>query len=266
MGSNKEIVKNAWNEWSETWYQKYRTDEAISKIIECPESAFHPTTYTMINKALPKIHGKRVCVPSSGDNHAVFAFHLMGAKVTSIDISERQLENSSEIASKHGWDIEFICDDTMKLSKIKNDEFDFVYTSNGVHVWIDDLNSMYKNIQRILKGNGTYIMFDIHPFMRPFDISITKQINVVKPYDLTGPFGDVSTYKWRIQDIMNAIISSGLTVRSIEEMYAEDGSFWIDESTDEGEKLSQQEIDRLGDWQMNPMAAIPQWLSIYAIN
>jgi len=68
----------------------------------------------------------------SNDNHAVFAFHL-GAKVTSCDISEKQIENAFDIANKHGWDIEFICDDTTKLTKVNSNEYDFVYTSNGVH-------------------------------------------------------------------------------------------------------------------------------------
>ncbi len=36
-------------------------------------------------------------MPSGGDNHAAFVFALMGAKVTSADISERQLENAKNI-------------------------------------------------------------------------------------------------------------------------------------------------------------------------
>ncbi|MGO4501091.1 class I SAM-dependent methyltransferase [Paenibacillus sp. 2RAB27] len=247
-----ENVRGIWNEWSETWYQRHRTDKVIEKIMQIPESAFHRTTYSMINKAMPNLAGKKVCVPSSGDNHAVFAFHLMGARVTSCDISERQIENSSNLARKNGWDIEFICDDTTQLSNIKSDEYDFVYTSNGVHVWINDLNSMYNNIKRILKSNGAYIMFDIHPFSRPFAI---------------GPFliDEVPRLHWRIQDIVNAIISSGLCVKHIEEMYAEDGSFWIDESKDEGNSLSKQELDELCNWKINPMAALPQWFSIHAV-
>jgi SAM-dependent methyltransferase len=266
MDNHTHIIKNRWNQWSETWYLRYRTDEAISKVIKHPESAFHQTTYSLINKAFPNMQGKRICVPSSGNNHAVFAFHLMGAKVTSCDISEIQIENSAKIAREHGWDIEFICDDTMNLSKIKSSEYDFVYTSNGVHVWINDLNSMYNNIHRILKSNGAYITFDVHPFNRPFAINDTEKITVVKPYDLTGPFGEVPTYKWRIQDIMNAVISSGLNIKHIEEMYAEDGIFWVDESNSEGDTLSKQELEKLCNWQSNPLAALPQWLSIYAIN
>jgi SAM-dependent methyltransferase len=263
MENHDLIIKSAWNHWSDTWYVEYRTDEKISKIIKHPESAFHHTTHSIINMAIPNLRGKRVCVPSSGDNHAVFAFHLMGAKVTSSDISERQLENAAFIAHKHGWDIEFICDDTMNLSKINSDKYDFVYTSNGVHVWINDLKSMYKNIHRILKNDGTYVMYDIHPFTRPFGKEPGK-INIVKPYDSIGPFGEVPTYTWRLQDIMNSIISSGLHIKHIEEMYAEYGTFWF-ESSGERDTLSDDELDKLYKWETNNLAAIPQWLSIYAI-
>lgn len=263
--SSTNVIKDKWNGWSNTWYQKKRTDEVITKIITSPESAFHRMTYSMIQETVPDFNGKRVLVPSSGDNHAVFAFHLMGAKVTSCDISEKQLENAYVIANNHGWDIEFICDDTMKLTKVNSNEYDFVYTSNGVHVWINDLASMYNNIERVLKRNGKYMMFDIHPFMRPFGIKAGEIITIEKPYDVTGPFGEVPTFKWRMQDIMNAIVFSNLDIRRIEEMYAEDGSFWVDDSSDEGKLMSEQELENYCDWHKNPLAAIPQWLSIEAI-
>ncbi|GAA3400618.1 class I SAM-dependent methyltransferase [Paenibacillus hodogayensis] len=265
MTSKENVVKNKWNEWSDSWYEKKRTDEVIAKIIHDPASAFHRTAYSMIQEAVPDLSGKKVLVPSSGDNHAVFAFHLLGAKVTSCDISEKQLEYAYSIANKYGWDIEFLCEDTMTLSSVTSNEYDFVYTSNGVHVWIHDLASMYKNIARVLKKNGVYMMFDIHPFMRPFGIKAGNHLMVEKPYDVTGPFGEVPTFKWRIQDMMNAIIVSSLNIRRVEEMYAEDGSFWVDDSTDKGDFLSEEELAGYCDWTKNPLAAIPQWLSITAI-
>lgn len=258
-------LKNLWNDWSDTTWSKYRTDENIARIINHPESAFHHTTYSMIKNIFSNLKGKRICVPSSGDNHAVFAFSLMGAKVTSSDISERQLENAAEIAAKNGWDIEFICSDTMELSNIQSDEYDFVYTSNGVHVWINDLHSMYKNIHRVLKNNGVYIMHEIHPFTRPFGDN-TDKITVVRPYDSIGPFEieGVPRYNWRVQDLLNAIISSGLNIKHIEEMYAEYGTYWF-ETSGQRNSRSKDELDKLYNWETNPLAAIPQWLSICAI-
>lgn len=262
---NPNMIKEQWNKWSDTWYLKHRTDEVIKRIISSPVSAFHRMTYSVIQEAMPDLSGKRILVPSSGDNHAVYAFHLMGANVTSCDISEKQIENAYNIARKYDWDIEFILDDTMKLTEISPDAYDFVYTSNGVHIWINDLQSMYTNIQRVLKQNGTYIMFDIHPFMRPFGITAGKTITVKKPYDVIGPLGEIPTYQWRIQDIMNAMIGANLNVSRVEEMYAEDGSFWVDDSSKDGEGLSEQELKDYCNWRENPLAAIPQWLCIQAI-
>lgn len=73
----------------------------------------------LFEKHIGEFSGKKILLPSSGDNHAAFAFALMGAKVTSADISERQLENAGIISDKWGLDIEYICDNTMYLSKIK---------------------------------------------------------------------------------------------------------------------------------------------------
>ena len=103
-------------------------------------------------------------------------------------------------------------------------------------------------------------MFDIHPMMRPFKIE-PERISVANPYDSTGPFGEIPNYKWRIQDIMNAMISARLGIKHIEEMFAVDGTFWIDDHYD-NRTPSQEELNRLCDWRFNPSAALPQWLSI----
>jgi len=55
-----------------------------------------------------------------------------------------------------------------------------------------------------------------------------------------------------MQDIMNAIVSSNLNIRRIEEMYAEDGSFWEDDSSDEGVLMSEQELENYCSWHKNP--------------
>jgi transcriptional regulator with XRE-family HTH domain len=263
-------VQKLWDSISNNWYQRYRSKEIIDRIVNDPSSAFHPTVWNRIKEVFPSLKGKKICVPSSGDNHAVFAFAVLGAKVTSCDISEQQLGNASKIAEEYNWNIEFICDDTRHLLKLTSETYDFVYTSNGVHVWIDDLDSMYKSIYRILKKNGSIIMYDVHPFLRPFDDS-KLTLKILKPYDWTGPFEDdddgvpngVMTYTWRMQDLCNSIIKSGLQVIRLEEMYAEYGTFWFVRRDDEY-YISKEEKDRCADWKTNPYAALPQWLMIQA--
>ena len=260
-----ERIARRWDEISDSdWYKGYRTKDVIDKIVENPSSAFHHVTWEMLKQTVGDFVGKKICVPSSGDNHAVFAFAVLGARVTSCDISSRQIENAEKIANERGFDIEFVCDDTMTLGKLSDNTYDFVYTSNGVHIWIDDLKSMYKNIYRILKGGGKYLMYDIHPFGRPFsydDVSDNKNLIIEKSYDQTGPHGD--SYHWRVGDLVNAIISSGFSITQMEEMFAEYGTYWY-ESSGGREHLSKEETDSLYDWKTNPLAALPQWISISA--
>ena len=260
--------KNSWNNGAAA-YSKFNHNEMfMNRILNDPSTAFHKITWEIIGKYVPDLCGKKICIPSSGDYHAVFAFAMLGAKVTSCDIAENQLQNAEKIARHYGWDksIEFICADTMVLDGIMDNTFDCVYTSNGVHVWIDNLPGMYCNIHRILKPGGVYMMHEIHPFLRPFD----DELKIKKPYDSIGPFetSDEITFTWRVMDIMNAITDSGLNIKHVEEMFAEkdiNWPFWISyKDIVKGVKVTQDELNRMHDWKNNPMAALPNWICIAA--
>lgn len=92
------------------------------------------------------------------------------------DISEKQLEHAQEIADKLHLRISFVCDDTMRLSKLKDNEFDLVYTSNGTHTWIADLAVMYQNIERVLKPSGFSICMIFTPLTAPLQASPGKRL------------------------------------------------------------------------------------------
>lgn len=261
MKDNVKKVRAEWDEDAKKYALKNHTDEIIDKIVASPRSAFHKTTWDVISSRISSFKDLEVCIPSSGDNLAVFAFSLMGANVTSCDISDKQLENAAKVADKLNLDIKFVCSNTMELSNIESNKYDFVYTSNGVHVWIDDLESMYKNIYRILKKGAIYTMFEIHPFTRPFKDSTTK-IEIAKPYDMTGPFNNGTTYGWRIQDILNAMIKSGLSLTRVEEVFGQDYTYWT--NWWDSVEISDAEKTRLMDYKSNPMAALPQMIILGA--
>lgn len=253
-----EQVKDSWNETADSdWYQSLRTDEIIGELTKEPSSAFHPSVYRLINKYMPDLHGKKVLLPSSGDNHAAFAFALSGAEVTSADISEKQLEHAKEIAEKLDLAICFVCDDTTQLSNIEDNSFDLVYTSNGTHTWIADIAAMYKNIYRVLKPTGFSIMFDIHPFNRPFMGEPWKEPQIIKSYEEVMPH-----CHWRVQDFVNAMIGAQLTIKEMKELQAVNASFWF--SYEELIKQKKEELVQINNWECNPMAALPAWISIVA--
>jgi len=253
-----EQVREEWNHKSDSaWYQSLRTKERIEALAARPESAFHPRVFELLKKYLGGFEGKKVLFPSSGDNHAAFAMALLGAEVTSADISQRQLENAQAVASSLGINIRFICEDTMKLAEIESEAYDLVYTSNGTHSWIVDLQAMYSQIYRVLKYGGFSMMYDVHPFHRPFTGEPWKAPQIRKSY-----FDGHSELHWQMQDLVNAMIGSGLNIKEMAELPAVDASFWF-----KYDELIAQEADALkeiNNWKQNPMAALPVWLTIAA--
>ena len=249
-------VKDSWNQTADSpWYESLRTEEKIGALVRNPRSAFHPAVLDLIIKYIPDIKGKKILLPSSGDNHAAFAFALLGANVTSADISERQLEKAAAIAERLNLHIEFVCENTIELTGLKNDAYDLVYTSNGTHSWIPDLSGMYRNICRVLKSGGYSIMYDMHPFNRPFTGEPWKEPRIIKSYHDTMP-----SCHWRVQDLINATISAGLSVREIAELEAVDASFWF--TYEELIRQTCGSTQKINDWNSNPMAALPAWITI----
>jgi len=257
-------IKERFDDRSDKYYSNIQI--GLDIITQNPKNGFPAVVWDMIYQNFPNLHGKRVIVASSGDNIAAFAFHLLGAKVTSCDLSDNQLNNAKRISDKNCWDIEFIQQDSMKLDKIPNDTYDLLYTSNGVHVWIHDLLGMYKNFHRVLKPGGRYIMGEIHPFIRPFDKRhMHNKLVVNKSYSEIGPHPNegVFTYHWRIQDFVNNISNAGFHITRMEE-FTSNVECW-DSGIYKNEAEAIADDYRKCDWKVNEWAALPEWIGLSAV-
>lgn len=122
--------KTNWNEGAAAYSAPSHNKKTLNRIIGNPVNAFHRTAWEVINRFVPDLRGKKICVPSSGDNHAVFVFAILGVQVMSCDISENQLANTERVAMRYDWgkSIVFKCEDTMRLDRITDNTYDFVYT------------------------------------------------------------------------------------------------------------------------------------------
>jgi len=245
-------IKESWNTCSDDYFAMEYDSPAVLNLLKAdPSRAFPPEVWKCLHTAFPDLHGKKVCVPSSGDNLAAFAFYLLGADVTSCDIAERQLENADKIAQQQGWQLTFHVCDSMEMAGVESGAFDLVYTSNGVHTWICDLPTMHRQFCRILKDGGAYIFFETHPFNRPFDDE-TNELRIKKRYC------DTRDNDWRVQDFVNSLIESGFSIAHMEELFADRGTlgatWWQPE-----------EWDEKSDWSKNPIAALPQWIAFCAV-
>jgi len=243
-----EEIKKWWDDRSDNYYRDYTEGDTLDIIKNNPKIVFPTAVWANINRYYPSLEGVKICVPSSGDNKAVFGFHLLGAEVTACDMSPNQVKNAKRVADSQGWDIRYHVQDSMVMDEIADGYYDMVYTSNGVHTWISDLPTMHRQFYRIIKDGGRYIFFETHPFIRPFDDS-TNELKVRKPYS------DTSNFDWRVQEFVNSLIESGFTITRYDELHSEKDSLGANWWNDD-------EWDSKSDWRINPYAALPQWLAM----
>lgn len=251
-----------WDALAAGWKKLRDQDQLWRRIPQQPELAFEGEALSMIRTNLGDLHGKRACVIGSGDNYLAFALAGMGAAVTSTDLSARQLDIARERAEELKLGIQFLQADAAKLEGLSSDLYDLVCSSNGFFVWIAEPALVFQQVCRILKPGGYYIFYDIHPFLRPWKNQMALEME--KPYADTGPYqyeenGQTSyEFHWRLSDLLNPLLESGLLLRQVAESPAKDARFWEGHSYEKGRDKN------LLDWRVNPRAGLPVWLSVAA--
>ena len=181
---------------------------------------------------LGDLHGRTVCVLGSGDNQAVFALAGMGAHVTSVDISQSQLDIAAGRAGELGLDIAFLRADVTDLSALPDNAFDVVYTGGHVAVWVSDLKRYYDEAVRILKPGGLFIVNEYHPFRRVWAYDEAK-LEMEFGYFDRGPHaydrsdevegaepGSLPSYEfhWTISDFLAAVMGAGCELVTLMEL------------------------------------------------
>lgn len=258
-----EVNRQHW-EATAAWWKRLREEDGNWR--RCPAEphlAFEGEALETILACMGELNGKQVCVVGSGDNYVAFALAGLGAEVTSVDISEHQLQDAASRAAELGLQISFVQADAANLHVLADGAFDLVCSSNGFFVWLADLPQVFSEIARILTVGGHYVFYDVHPFQRPWKDQV-QPLEMAKPYwdrqSLDEGAGE-TTYEFHrtLADILNALIESGLAVRNIIESPATYSRFW------QGPSYGLGTDDTLLDWRQNPRTGLPVWLTVAAV-
>ena len=211
--------RTRWNAAAPKWKAMIDRRGTWKDIPNRPEMVFVPQEM----KYFENISEKKIAVLGSGDNLAVLAFAGMGARVTSIDISEKQLENAGERARALNLDITFIQADVTDLSALPDNDFGLVYTGGHVAVWVSALQQYYNEAARILKPDGLFMVNEYHPFRRIWKKN-TGRLEVEADYFSPGPFryeysndilepkaGGYPCYefRWTVSSLIQAMLQAG---------------------------------------------------------
>jgi SAM-dependent methyltransferase len=286
MNGMHEANRRRWD-LAACWWQARRAHDWRRCHLD-PALGFERGSLALLKRYAGDLSGKRACVLGSGDNYAVFALCGLGATVTSVDISQAQLDIAAGRAAQLGLQIRFVRGDVTDLAALRSagledGGFDVVCSTNGVMVWIADLARYHAQVHRLLRPGGVWLGYDIHPMQRPWR-NVPGALQMARPYVDSGPRaylydpvrdetvglaadapvgeagGLALSYKcaWTLGELVNALLDSGLELVHMAEEAEDDPRFW-DPAVKDGRSAC-----ALVDWRTNPRAGLPVWLTLVA--
>ena len=179
------------------------------------------------------VRGLRLCHLQCGSGEEALSWANLGATVTGVDISPKQIELAAAKAKAAGVSATFVVSDVDTLSEapLRRESFDIVYTGGGALVWIPNLHRWASSVNRLLKPGGRFICREEHPVIVCVEVSegsiaLTEDYFDRRPEASTGWLhfaGGESApettweFSWTLGDIVTSLAQAGLRIERLEE-------------------------------------------------
>jgi ubiquinone/menaquinone biosynthesis C-methylase UbiE len=173
-------------------------------------------------KLMGKLKGKKVLEIGCGGAQCGIAMAKQGAVVTGMDISEGQLKFASRLAEKNRVDIKLIRGDIKDLRQVRSNSQDIVFSAWTMH-YVEDMPKCFREVRRVLKKGGIFVLATAHPFYRIVD---EKTLRVGRSYFDVGKrvnqdiWGNGTKhyfvrYYYTVSQVINALVDSGLLIEKM---------------------------------------------------
>jgi SAM-dependent methyltransferase len=166
---------------------------------------------------LARLEGKDVLCLAAGGGQQSAVMGLLGAHVTVVDFSERQIQSDLRAARHYGYEINGIVGDMRDLSMLPRDGFDLVWQGPSM-AYVPNVREVYRSVARVTKSGGTY-RADAHDagvaFAREqwenggykIDTPFSRRI-------LYRPDGGVE-FRHYFSDAFNGLLEHGFSIRGV---------------------------------------------------
>lgn len=117
---------------------------------------------------LMPVDGKTILCLAGGGGQQAPILAAAGAKVTTLDNSQRQLDQDQLVANREGLTIASVLGDMRDLSAFEDESFDTIVNpcSNS---FVPNVNPIWKECFRVLKPGGSLLVGFINPLTHIFD-------------------------------------------------------------------------------------------------
>ena len=160
-----------------------------------------------VKRSLGDLKDKRVLHLQCATGESTRELAELGAVVTGVDSSDEALDVARERESSVLW----VQADAQTLpAELRRGRFDLVYAGTGVLGWLQDLDAWARGVEAALKPGGDLLLFEAHPVAQCVDSMMHWRESYFEPEREDGGF-------WRMGQIVNSLIRSGLVIRAVEE-------------------------------------------------
>ena len=224
MDKHTKANRNLWDEW--TLMHEGSKEYDVEGFLKGKQ-----TLDSIEIRELGSVEGKSLLHLQCHFGLDTMSWARLGAKVTGVDFSEKAINLARKLSEQAGIDAEFIQSDIYNLPNVLSKQYDIVFTSEGVLVWLPDLKKWGQVISRYLKKGGKFYIREGHPFSKIFDDEIkTKEFKIRYPYstpdqpfhfrgsetytESTRKIDPMDWYEWNhsVSEIINSLIEAGLRI------------------------------------------------------
>jgi len=156
----------------------------------------------------------------------------LGAQVTGVDLVPENIHFAKRMAQDLGFeDAQFFTSNVLELMQNHHEQYDIVFTTEGLLCWLPDLDLWARNLRHVLADYGFVYVMDGHPFFMVWDEEALPELKVKYPYfqkntdeeDTIGGYAAPSrpgkNYSWMytMGEIITALSEAGLHVEWLHE-------------------------------------------------
>ena len=186
----------------------------------------------IVRREVGEVPGKRLLHLQCHFGMDTMSWARLGAKATGIDFSDAAIDLARSLNDELGLTARFLCSSVYDLPEALDEQFDIVFTSEGVLCWLPDLDRWAEVVCRFLRPGGVFYIFDGHPVRVVFEESEAGDMCPTHSYfheqffsegnqpTYTGPelIGS-PVYEWHhsLGEIVTALVGSGLTIEFLHE-------------------------------------------------
>jgi SAM-dependent methyltransferase len=114
------------------------------------------------------VRGRQVLCLASGGGQQAPILAAAGARVTSYDLSDEQLERDREVALRESLDIVCVRGDMADLSQFADDRFELIFHPVS-NVFAPDVVPVWRECHRVLRSGGALLAGFMNPAIYLFD-------------------------------------------------------------------------------------------------